>query len=78
LENNLCCQFKKISSGFSEKLRVITYFAALIILLKNKIIKLLVENKFNVHYNKVYYFKKFRATSGDDFVLDLFCMAKKN
>ena len=27
---------KKISSGFSEKLRVVTYFVALIILLKKK------------------------------------------
>ena len=45
-------------------------------ILKNKIIKLLVENKFKVYYNKVPYFKKFRSTSGDDFVLDLFCMAR--
>jgi hypothetical protein len=45
-------------------------------ILKNKIIKLLVENKFKVYYNKVSYFNKFRATSGDDFVLDLFSMAQ--
>jgi len=45
-------------------------------ILKNKIINKLLKNKFKVYYNKVSYSKKFRSTSGDDFVLDLFCMAQ--
>jgi hypothetical protein len=44
--------------------------------LKNKIIDKLLKNKFKVYYNKISYSNKFRSTSGDDFVLDLFCMAK--
>ena len=44
--------------------------------LKNKIIDKLLKNKYKVYYNKVSYSNKFRSTSGDDFVLDLFCMAK--
>jgi len=43
--------------------------------LKNKIIDKLLKNKYKVYYNKVSYSNKFRSTSGDDFVLDLFCMA---
>jgi hypothetical protein len=45
-------------------------------ILKNKIINKLLKNKFKVYYNTVSYSKKFRSTSGDDFVLDLFCMAQ--
>jgi hypothetical protein len=45
-------------------------------IIKNKIINKLLKNKFKVYYNKASYSKKFRSTSGDDFVLDLFCMAQ--
>lgn len=44
--------------------------------LKKKIIDKLLKNKYKVYYNKVSHYNRFRSTSGDDFVSDLFCMAK--
>lgn len=44
--------------------------------LKKKIINTLIKNNFNVYYNKSLFKKKFRQTSGEDFITDLFCIAK--
>jgi hypothetical protein len=64
---NFICKYSKIKNIFISSDQKI---------LKNKIINKLLKNKFKVYYNKVSYSKKFRSTSGDDFVLDLFCMAQ--
>jgi hypothetical protein len=45
-------------------------------ILKEKIINKLLKNKFKIYYNNISYYNKFRKTTGDDFVLDLFCMAQ--
>ena len=45
--------------------------------LKNKIIRQLKIENFKVYYNKnVYKNLNYRRTSGDDFLVDLFCMSK--
>lgn len=44
--------------------------------LKKKIINTLIKNNFSVYYNKSLFKKKFRQTSGEDFIIDLFCIAK--
>jgi hypothetical protein len=44
--------------------------------LKKKVINTLIKNNFNVYYNKSLFKKKFRQTSGKDFIIDLFCIAK--
>ena len=45
--------------------------------LKNKIIHQLKNKKFQVYFNKnIYKNSKYRRTSGDDFLIDLFCMSK--
>jgi hypothetical protein len=64
---NFICKYSKIKNIFISSDQKI---------LKNKIIYKLLKNKFKVYYNKISYSKKFRSTSGDDFVLDLFCMAQ--
>ena len=47
--------------------------------LKNKIIHQLKSENFNVYYNKnIYKNLNYRRTSGDDFLVDLFCMSKSN
>ena len=44
--------------------------------LKKKIISTLTKNNFKVYYNRTLFKKKFRKTSGLDFVTDLFCMSQ--
>lgn len=46
------------------------------LILKKKLINILIKNNFNVYYNRIPYKKRFRQTSGKDFITDLFCLAK--